>query len=233
MRESENPEVRERGEEVRYAAGEPVPFEAEKGQVLEPADAGWHCASEEVATEFELSQPSQLGDRTRYWPAEPVTLKTQRIELGQVSDISAKRARKLVVFDVNEQEFRHPKKKSRKRTRDVSEVLQVNSIQVLHFHQRRRDCTGQKAILFTRLAREGETRDPVSRQAGDTWPFAAVRAGLPVLKHAGGVMGDGRFEGEETRFVVHMAGSGGGGEALEGEEREEREEEEKERAFQS
>ena len=232
MRKSESPEERERGEEVRYAASEPVPFEAEKVQVLEPADAGWHCASEEVATESELTQQSQLGDRTRYWPAEPVTLKTQRIELGQVSDISGKRARKLVAFDVNEQEFRQPKKKSRKRTRDFSEVLQINSIQVLHFHQRRRDCTGQKAILFVVLAQD-ETRDPVSRQAGDTSPFAAVRAGLPGLKHAGGVMGDGRFEGEETRFVVHMAGSGGGGEALEGEEREEREEEEKERAFQS
>ena len=224
MRKSESPEERERGEEVRYAASEPVPFEAEKVQVLEPADAGWHCASEEVATESELTQQSQLGDRTRYWPAEPVTLKTQRIELGQVSDISGKRARKLVAFDVNEQEFRQPKKKSRKRTRDFSEVLQINSIQVLHFHQRRRDCTGQKAILFVVLAQD-ETRDPVSRQAGDTWPFAAVRAGLPGLKHAGGVMGDGRFEGEETRFVVHMAGSGGGGEALEGEEREEKEKE--------
>ena len=224
MRKSESPEERERGEEVRYAASEPVPFEAEKVQVLEPADAGWHCASEEVATESELTQQSQLGDRTRYWPAEPVTLKTQRIELGQVSDISAKWARKLVVFDVNEQEFRQPKKKSRKRTRDFSEVLQINSIQVLHFHQRRRDCTGQKAILFVVLAQD-ETRDPVSRQAGDTSPFAAVRAGLPGLKHAGGVMGDGRFEGEETRFVVHMAGSGGGGEALEGEEREEKEKE--------
>ena len=118
--------------------------------------------------------------------------------MGQVSDILGKRAGKPVIFDVNKQKLRQPKKKTRERTRDVQEALQVNSIKVLHLHQRRRDRAGQETVLLPGLTQEGDTGNPVSGQAVDTGPFAAVCAGLPVLKHAGGVMGDGRFEGEES-----------------------------------
>lgn len=166
-------------------------------------------------------QTGQLGDRTRYWPTKSVTLQTQRIELSHISYIPWNRAGKSVVFNVDVLEFGQAEKQKRKRTSDVSEVRQVNSIQILHLHQGRRDCTGQVAVRFFVITPEGETRDPGAGEAGDAGPLAAVGARLPVQKHAGGVMGDGRFEGKETGLVVDVAGGGGGGEDAEGEEEEE------------
>lgn len=205
MRKAKSSELRERCEEVGYGAGESVPLQIQDGEVLELLYTDRHRPGEKIAGKFELTQPSQAGYRTRYPARKPVPSKAKRIKLGHGTNIYGYRTRELIIFDIDELEIWQAEKRFRERTRNIPEIMEVNSNQVMEFRERRGECTGQEAIGLVGLPVKLEGGDPFVLAAGDAGPGAAVGAGSPGCEHSRGVRRNGRLETQQTRLIVLVA----------------------------